>query len=458
MLNNAHYSYDAIQSRQHENSTFFKFFDKADDAVDRGSEWLADKFSGAAPFLSKCDYWYEAQIIPIGLYNFGKKLTGKAVEDFDFSDPVDVSDTKSLHDLFHDLDYKKIDIGNIPIIGQMIQGGARESINKGLQDVAGQLQDHVPSELITADFIKESIVSNDGFLHKWGLRIMGGGISVAVGAALGGGVLATAGGALVAGLVGMIVTSGFTAVRYKKDERKSAELAGNVARLNAETGHNPFTNVDTQDVLNELRDRSRHGRKFSEEELEGFRTYIDEANANHTGDFLGRDLGQESPGALRGYRFAMGLAAGFGGAKALEFLMDNDMFNGFGGASGQSAEAAGDVAGVIGGAAAGAAQNGATSVPGVVAAASAGGVSVQAVRNSLNAVLQSIGLDKNAILTQANQVGSLASAVRATAKGTNDESLQRAEQLLMQAREGLTQISNMLGQSQEQAHRYGQQL
>ncbi|RSX54291.1 hypothetical protein D2E25_0599 [Bifidobacterium goeldii] len=466
MLNNAHSTYAATQNSPHNHNLLFNLFDSADTALDNASDFIADKFRGASSFLSKCDYYWDAQIIPAGLTKTFQVmgslfdpdvLSGKKTLDVD---PTDISDTKSLHDLFHDSEA----VDNIPIIG----------------DVLSQLKDHVPSDLITADFIKESIISNDGFLHKWGLRFMGWGIGVVIGGA----VVGTIVGPMIAGLLGMGLTVGFNVVARNKEERQqqsatqntaqatqqntqpsaasgtaaqqqaAAQLGPSVARMNTLTGHGDGTSVDEENVMSEFVDRLRHG-GLSDAEREGARAYFDDEQQGHVGHYLADNMDGRPLGNLRGYRWAMGLAAALGGAAAAKMLMNHGGPAGVANALADGAAGAAAAAGPAVSSAASAAASAAGSAMGAVG----GSVSVMGIRGNLRSIVQDIMGNRSVLQEKTHQIEQLSAQIRQAMQGTNDTNMQTAFRQLEFARQRLDWANNMmLQQSMQYAQEFSDRL
>lgn len=422
MLDNAHASYVANQSRPHRHSVLFRLFERADDGMDRFSGVLADKFSGASGLLSKFDYMWKAQVIPVHLLMlFDPKVWSgeKQIES------IDVSETKSVGDLFHDMDFDNFPI---PAVG----------------DVLSQLQDHQPSDLITADFIKESIVNNDGFLHRWGIRLMGLATSAAIGA-VGGAMVGAVAGPMLAGLVGMMMTVGFARVAYNKEGRKEAALGPTIAQLNSLTGHGDGTSVDADNALNEFIERMKTG-GLSASEAAGARAYFDDEERGRVGESLS-DMGSRPLAELHGYRWAMGVATALGAAAAAKTLMEK------GGLSGNSeALSGGNTSG------AGTASGTASGTDGAVAV-SAGNVSVRSIRANMSEIVREIMGNRGALAQREQEIGRLQSAMYSAMQDTSDSSMLDAIRQLDDARQKLASANEqMLGYAAQAAQQFSNTL
>lgn len=410
MLNNAHSSFEATQSRAHRHETFLKVFDTVDSGLDNFSNFCADKFSGASSVMSALDYAWDAQFIPTGVakvftYFFGSEEDKKEI------DSVDFAGTQSIHDLIHGID-----------LGET-------NLNPAARDVVGQLQDHKPSDLITADFIKESIVSNDGFLRKWGVRLMGLGLATVTGAVA---------GPIIAGAIGMALTGGYTFLKRLKDKRSNEALGQKVSQLNVLTGNGNSTSVDKEQSMSEFMDRMRRG-GMSNEEIAGARAYFNDAKSGKVGTYLD-NIDSHSIGNLRGYRWAMGLTAALGGAAAAELLMNHGgpegMANALSGAASTAASAVGGAAAAVG-----------------------GNLSVKAIKLDLAVIKQDILGYRRTLQAQEQNVVQLRQKLSFMMDGTNDGSIQAAINTLDLARKQLVFASQMLlGRSAEEAQKAADSL
>ena len=421
MLNNAHSSFEATQSRPHKHETFLRVVGSVDTGLDNFSNFLADKFSGASSVMSVLDYVWDAQVIPAGAVEIWNFLTGSET-DRKGIDNVDLAGSRSVHDLFHDIDLDKF---NGP---------------KAAADLIGQLQDHKPSDLITADFIKESIVSNDGFLRKWGVRLMGMGLSLVAGATF---------GPIIAGAIGLIFTGGFTILNGLKNKWSNDALKQKVSQLNTLTGNGDNTSVDGEQAMREFVNRVRSG-GMSNEEIAGARAYFNDAKSGKVGAYLD-DMDSHSINNLRGYRWAMGLTAALGGAAAAELVMNHGGPEGVVNALSDAAAAA---PGVVSGAASAAA-----TTAGAAVATVGGNVSVKDIKLDLTAIKKELMGYGSTIEVQGKHVLDLKQKLSYLMDGSNDATIKEAISSLDTARRKLIFANHMLlGRSAEEAQRAADSL